>query len=140
MDVTRRDSIESHMNKKKIFALIFMFALALVPVLSYAAGGVDDCTENSNLKCLILDFTDLIVNFLVPLIFIGVFLVFLYGVMNYIMHGGDKAKRKEGIQFMVWGIIGLTVMFSVWGLVALLKNTFDLPDVPSIQAPTIQID
>jgi hypothetical protein len=48
---------------------------------------------------------------------------FLYGIVLYIFRAGDETKRKEGVSFMTYGVIGLFVMVSVWGLVALLSNT-----------------
>mgnify|MGYP007099669111 CR=1 FL=1 len=60
----------------------------------------------------------------VVLLIIGLALVaFLWGVIKY-MRGGDVEKVKEAREFIVWGIIGLFVMISVWGLVAVLTNTF----------------
>jgi len=48
---------------------------------------------------------------------------FLYGVVLYISRAGDEGKRKEGVQFMTYGIIGLFVMVGVWALVGLLAGT-----------------
>ena len=60
---------------------------------------------------------------IVPLLFALALVVFLWGVTQFIMNSADENKRAQGKQFMVWGIIGLFVMFSVWGLVLLLRNT-----------------
>jgi uncharacterized membrane protein YidH (DUF202 family) len=51
-------------------------------------------------------------------------LVFLYGMLNYVMHSDDESKRKESVKFITYGIIGLFVMVSVWGLVAAITGTF----------------
>ncbi len=60
----------------------------------------------------------------VPVIFALAFLVFIWGVVNYFfLHVGDEAKRSEGRQFMLWGILGMVVLFSVWGFVNLLLST-----------------
>lgn len=67
-----------------------------------------------------------IINTLVPLVIaIGV-LLFLIGVVNYIRAGDDEEKRKNSRNMMIYGIIGLFVMVSIWGLVALLNNTFGI--------------
>ncbi len=59
----------------------------------------------------------------VPIIIgIGV-LVFLWGVILYVLNSNDAGKAK-GRTFMLWGIIALFVMVSVWGLVRLLQNSF----------------
>jgi len=52
---------------------------------------------------------------------------FLYGVVTYISRAGNEGKRKEGIQFITYGIIGLFVMVGVWALVAVLSGTIGEP-------------
>lgn len=48
--------------------------------------------------------------------------VFLWGIFQYIANYGDESKRKESVQYMIYGIIGLFVMVSVWGLVYFLSG------------------
>lgn len=63
----------------------------------------------------------------VPVIFVLAFFVFVWGVIKYfLLSGGDESKLNEGKQFILWGIIGLVVLFSVWGLVNLLLSTLGL--------------
>jgi len=63
----------------------------------------------------------------VPVIFALAFLVFVYGMVKYfILHGGEDTKRAEGRQFILWGLIGLVVLFSVWGFVNLLLSTLGI--------------
>ncbi len=38
----------------------------------------------------------------------------------------DETKRAEGRQFVLWGILGLVVLFSVWALVNILLSTFGI--------------
>jgi len=122
--------------KNKILSKFLVLALFAVPFLTFAAHESDCGTKNESLKCLIIDFGDLITNYIVPLIFIGAFVYFIWGVANYISHGGDQTKMKEAKKFMLWGIIGLTVMFSVWGLIKILQNTANLNN-DMIEPPTL---
>lgn len=72
----------------------------------------------------------------VPLIFGVAFVVFIWGVYTYFIQGaGNDEKRKEGRQFIIYGIIGFFVMVSVWGLVNIAVRTFGFdrasrPDLP----------
>ncbi len=66
---------------------------------------------------------------LVLLIMALALVYFLWGVSKFILHGGDAAKREEGRQVMIYGIIALAVMVSVWGLVRLLTDTFGIQSV-----------
>jgi len=64
---------------------------------------------------------------IVPLIFTLAFLVFIWGVINYFfLHGSEEAKREEGRQFILWGLIGMAVLFSVWGFVNILLSTLGI--------------
>lgn len=64
---------------------------------------------------------------IVPTIFALAFLVFVYGVLNYfIFQAGDEKKREEGRAFVLWGLIGMVVLFSVWGFVNLLLSTLGI--------------
>ena len=59
----------------------------------------------------------------VPVIFGLAFLVFIWGVVNYFFFGtDDDKKRTEGRQFILWGVLGMVVLFSVWGLVNILLS------------------
>lgn len=60
-------------------------------------------------------------NQIVGLLFAVAFLFFIFGVFQYFFaKGGDAKARADGRGFILWSIIGLTVLFSVWGLVHLV--------------------
>lgn len=63
-----------------------------------------------------------------PLIFLlaGLaLLVFLYGVFEYIKSADDPEERKTGHNHMLWGIIGLVIMFSAYGIIYFVLNTME---------------
>jgi len=63
----------------------------------------------------------------VPVIFTLAFAVFVWGIVNYFfIHGAEEEKRKEGRQFILWGIIGMAILFSVWGFVNILLSTLGI--------------
>ncbi len=63
----------------------------------------------------------------VPVIFALAFLVFVWGVVKYfILNAGDEAKRAEGRAFVLWGLLGMVLLFSVWGFVNLLLSTLGI--------------
>lgn len=47
---------------------------------------------------------------------------FLWGLIEFIYGAENEEKRKTGRQHMIWGLIGLFVMFSVNGIIQLIKN------------------
>jgi len=48
---------------------------------------------------------------------------FLWGVVEYLMHGDEPDARATGTQHIIWGIIGLTIMVSVFGIMRLIEST-----------------
>ena len=70
----------------------------------------------------------------IPLIISLALAMFIWGVVQYVINDQEEAKRAKGRQFMIWGIIGLTVMFAVWGLVKIIGTTFGIEYViPQLQ-------
>ncbi len=63
----------------------------------------------------------------VPIILALAFAAFIWGVVNYFfLHATDESKREEGKQFVLWGLIGMAVLFSVWGFVNIMLSTLGI--------------
>jgi uncharacterized membrane protein YidH (DUF202 family) len=113
---------------------IFISAASVLSSLAFPllAGAV----EVSNFDQLISALQGLINSFLPFLVGLAV-LLFIFGVVQYVMAGGDADKRKTGQAYMIWGIVALFIMVSVWGLVNLLGGTFGLnktaPPLPEVE-------
>ncbi|MBP6883738.1 MAG: hypothetical protein KBC06_00700 [Candidatus Pacebacteria bacterium] len=99
------------------------------------------CATNVN------DFGDLlcklgsILNALIPLLVALGVVYFVWGVVQYMIGGGDEAK-KEGRNRIIFGLIGLVVIFGMWGLVAIVVNTFGIanqaPDISNLSSGIVQ--
>ena len=83
-------------------------------------------------------FVTLIIDPAILIVFAAGFFLFIYGLVEFLValnQGGDTA---EGKQHMAWGIVGMLIMISVYGIIALLDNTFGLdianPDVSRINS------
>jgi FtsH-binding integral membrane protein len=75
----------------------------------------------------ILNFgTCLIAQSVIPLLFALATVGFMWGVIQMVINPEDAEKRKQGKQYMMWGLIGLFVMISIWGLVTIFTNTFNI--------------
>jgi len=71
--------------------------------------------------CTALD----LLNYVIPvLITLGV-VYFVWGVVQYVIGGGEEAKTK-GRNTMVFGIIGLAIIIAMWGLTYAVARTFRL--------------
>jgi uncharacterized membrane protein YidH (DUF202 family) len=51
-------------------------------------------------------------------------LVFVVGIVRFVIMSDDEKGRSEGKQMMVWGSIAIFVMVAVWGLVDIIRTTF----------------
>ena len=62
----------------------------------------------------------------IPELIIGLALVyFLYGLTKYVT-GLDEKKKKEAKDTMIYGIVGLFVMVSIWGIVAVARDALGI--------------
>jgi hypothetical protein len=49
--------------------------------------------------------------------------VFVWGVVQMIVNGGDPEARSKGKGHMLWGVIGMVIMISAWAIVYIISNT-----------------
>ncbi|MEK7114221.1 MAG: hypothetical protein AAB850_01590 [Patescibacteria group bacterium] len=70
-----------------------------------------------------------IINPLILLLAATAFVVFLWGLFQFIAHAGDEAKRVEGRKAVLWGIIGLVIIFGAYGIINIALGTFNLPPI-----------
>ncbi len=64
-----------------------------------------------------------ILNPIILLMFAVALVVFLWGVLGYIRNADNPKLRGEGQQSMLWGIVGMFVMFGVYGIIKIVLNT-----------------
>ena len=98
---------------KKFLAVLSVFALPAFAFAQTAAG--------SRLINILLD-VKAALNILIPILIAAAVAFFIYGVLKYVLAKSDDIKT-EGRNAMINGIIGLFVIVSVWGLVALIGST-----------------
>lgn len=70
---------------------------------------------------------DQIVNPIILLLAGSAFVLFVWGVFQFIAHAGDETKRSEGHQAMLWGIVGLVIIFGAYGIINIALGTFNIP-------------
>jgi hypothetical protein len=90
----------------------------------------------SDLTGVINMFTDIVLAF-IPLLGAVAFLVFVYGVARFIKSAGSEKEIKDSKNILIWGVIGLFVMFTIWGIVSFLRSEFGFgsgnPVIPQIR-------
>lgn len=132
---------------KNYLKILFIFAfLVVVPFLSFAqtaptnvvtARCIDPAGDNTigSIICQIGYY----VNVIIPILIAVAVVVFIIGIIQYVLGKSDDAKT-EGRSRMIYGLIGLMVIVSIWGLIAILQRTFgiDVEDA-SISVPCIEV-
>ena len=76
---------------------------------------------------------EFILNPIILLLFALSSVYFVYGIITFIRLEPGDAKKVEARTAIIWGIVGMLVMFSAKGLISFTLNTFG---VASTDAPT----
>lgn len=67
-----------------------------------------------------------IINPIILLLSAGAFVVFLWGVFEFIRDAGDTGGREKGRLAIFWGLIGLVIIFGAYGIINLALGTFGI--------------
>jgi len=67
-----------------------------------------------------------IINPLIQFLFALAVVFFLYGVFEFLANQENEEKKTTGKSHMIWGIIGITIMLGVWGILNMLLNTLGI--------------
>lgn len=89
--------------------------------------GLDACFGVYGLSYILCKLNDLLGSVLPVLLALGV-VYFVFGVVQYFIGDSEEAKGK-GKDRIVFGLIGLTIIVGLWGLVYIIVNTFGLNNV-----------
>lgn len=73
-----------------------------------------------------------IINPIILLLSAAAFVLFIWGVFEFVAHAGDETKRTEGKRAIMWGLVGLVVIFGAYGILNIALGTFSLPPVQKI--------
>ncbi|MBU2103989.1 pilin [Patescibacteria group bacterium] len=87
---------------------LLLASVVLLPASAHAA----------SFKDFTASLVELVNDSVIPLLYAFAFLFFLVGMVRFFFFGGEE-HRQKGKQFMLWGVIGFVVLFSVWGIVRL---------------------
>ena len=138
----KRNFIPAFVSVALFFLIVFLPSVTLAqdcndPSFAISNPACQNNETSDGLVGVIAKISDLFKAILPVLIAFGV-LYFIWGVIQYMIADGEEAKTK-GRDTIVYGIIGLAVIVSIWGLVAILGQTLglesaDAPDVSGLVA------
>ncbi len=70
-----------------------------------------------------------IINPIILLLAGAAFVLFIWGVFEFIVHAAEETKRTEGRRAIMWGLIGLVIIFGAYGIINLALGTFSLDPI-----------
>ena len=87
---------------------------------------------NSAVQVFIGRINEFIVNPLIGLLFALALVVFLWGVAEFFLKSDSDVAKEEGRNHMLWGVIGMFIMFSVFAIMKIIVNTIgaNVPNIP----------
>lgn len=78
------------------------------------------------LNTFLINVNKLIINPLIGFLFALAVAYFLYGMFEFIMNSTNDEKKTTGKSHMIWGIVGITIMMGVWGILNIIIDTFNI--------------
>ena len=107
---------------KKIYSAALVSAILLTPLVVFASShtAIDR----------IISAVSGTLNMVMGVLFILATLVFLWGVVMFIMKSGNQTERDKAKGIMLWGIIGLAVMAAAWGVARILIDYLGIGNAP----------
>ena len=80
-----------------------------------------------------------IINPLILFLFALALAYFLWGTFEFIANSENDEKKTTGKNHMLWGIIGITIMMGVFGIMNIILRTFNITNINPEQG-TVQLN
>jgi heme/copper-type cytochrome/quinol oxidase subunit 2 len=80
-------------------------------------------TAEASIVTLVGNINRVIINPLILFLMALALIYFLYGVVQYLLSPDNQEIRKSSKSHMLWGVIGLFIMFAVFGIMNIILNT-----------------
>ena len=71
----------------------------------------------------------LIINPLITLMFAAALVYFLYGVFEFYLNSGSAESRETGQKHIMYGLLGMFIMFGVYAILAVIQRTLGVSNV-----------
>ena len=65
-----------------------------------------------------------LINIIVPVLAAAALVVFFIGIVRFVYRNANERGHIADKELIVWGLLAIFVLFSLWGLVSLLKRSF----------------
>jgi len=120
----KQEKIGTPNYMKKVFTpirILVPICISYLPILAFATNNASG--QPQNLTDFVNNFIS-VLNYVVPFIATFGFFGFLTGVLKYVGAGGDEERLGQAKQLIVYGLIGLLIIFSFWGIASIFAKTY----------------
>lgn len=93
------------------------------PLLVLSTKIANAASADAVVNTIVPKIVDNIVLPIVELLFALATLYFVYGLFVYFINSTDPAKRTEGQQHILYGVIGIAIMVSVYGIIRFVASS-----------------
>jgi len=105
--------------KKTLQTICAVTLSVALPVIANAQA-LSKITNADQLKNRLLSIGDVAIYILICL----AVLFIVWNIVMSLIRGSEPEKKKEALNNVGWGLLGLAIIVSIWGLVNILTNTF----------------
>lgn len=96
--------------------------------------------HGANIGSLVNSINKVILNPFIVLIFAVALVVFIYGVVRYLLNPENESIRTESKSHMIWGVIGMFIMISVFGIMRIVLNSVGEKNIKIQDTGEVNID
>lgn len=88
--------------------------------------------ENPAVRAVVQRINEFIINPIIGFLFALAFIFFLWGVAQFFIQADSESAREQGKRHMLWGILGMFVMFAAFAIIRIIANTIgvEAPGLP----------
>jgi|GEM_PF-585432 len=95
----------------------------------------------ANLDQVLLKINYYVINPIIRILFALAFVIFVWGIIQYVLKKDSIDAKEQGRQHMMWGLIGLAIMSSVFFIIRIVVTTFGIDEVQINESThTINVD
>lgn len=102
---------------KKILATIIV---AATPLFAFAQSTF---INTSSFKDFVSSVVKILSGTIVPLLITAGIALFIWSLAMFVLKSNDPKERAKARQYMIWSIVGLTLVFSILGVARIVRST-----------------
>lgn len=106
----------------------------IITISSLSIPGISFAQAGQDIDSLTRFLTDFFNKTLIPFFMLLGLAYTVFAVVKFIAAEPGTVEHEEKKQQIFWGLIGLAVLISIWGLVAIVGNTFGIFAGGNLQA------